>query len=178
MGEPNALETRSMEATRVGEAAPADSTRQRLLDAATAVFLENGYDKTRVAEIARRAGLTTGAIYGNFDSKAELLTAALAAGCTTQHRLFLDVLALAPRDDTAARAVDAALKASSDRIEQIVNDHGTDTDVTPEAMALALELMAVGAIVMQALGRTLPSPELAHVVKVAAAVVSAETNGA
>lgn len=167
-----------MEATRVGESAPADSTRQRLLDAATEVFLENGYDGTRVAEIARRAGLTTGAIYGNFESKAELLTAALAAGCSTQHRLFLDVLALAPRDETAARAVDAALKASSDQIAQIVSDHGTGTDVSAEAMSLALELMAVGAIVMQALGRALPSPELAHVLKVAAAVVSAETHGA
>src|SRR3954451_12074125 len=150
-----------MEATRVGESSPADSTRQRLLDAATEVFLENGYDGTRVAEIARRAGLTTGAIYGNFESKAELLTAALAAGCSTQHRLFLDVLALAPRDETAARAVDAALKASSDQIAQIVSQHGAATDVEPEAMGLALELMAVGAVVMQALGRTLPSPELA-----------------
>ena len=167
-----------MEATRVGESSPADSTRQRLLDAATEVFLENGYEGTRVAEIARRAGLTTGAIYGNFESKAELLTAALAAGCSTQDRLFLDVLALAPRDETAARAVDAALKASSDQIAQIVSDHDAGSDVTPEAMGLALELMAVGAIVMKALGRTLPSPELAHVVKVAAAVVAAEHNGA
>jgi AcrR family transcriptional regulator len=167
-----------MEATRVGESAPADTTRQRLLDAATDVFLEKGYDGTRVAEIARRAGLTTGAIYGNFESKAELLTAALAAGCSTQHRLFLDVLALAPRDETAARAVDAAHKASSDQIAQIVSEHGAGTDVEPEAMSLALELMAVGAIVMQALGRTLPSPELAHVLKVAAAVISAEHNGA
>jgi AcrR family transcriptional regulator len=165
-----------MEAQRVGSAAPSD-TRQRLLDAATEVFLEKGYEGTRVAEIARRAGLTTGAIYGNFGSKADLLTAALAAGCSTQHRLFLDVLALAPRDEAAARAVDAALKASSDRIAQIVSAHGADDGVSPEAMALALELMSVGAIVMQALGRTLPSPELAHVLKVAAAVVASEHPG-
>jgi AcrR family transcriptional regulator len=164
-----------MEATRVGDVAPADSTRQRLLDAATEVFLEKGYDGTRVAEVARRAGLTTGAIYGNFDSKAELLTAALAAGCSTQHRLFLDVLALAPRDETAARAVEAALKASSDEIAQVVSERGADTDVSPEVLGVALELMAVGAVVMQALGRTFPAPELAQVLKVAAAVVSAES---
>lgn len=167
-----------MEAQRVGESAPADSTRQRLLVAATEVFLEKGYDGTRVAEIARRAGLTTGAIYGNFGSKADLLTAALADGCSTQHRLFLDVLALAPRDETAARAVEAALKASSDQIADIVNARNVDSEVSPEAMGVALELMAVGAIVMQALGRTLPTPELADVLKVAAAVISAEHNGA
>ena len=158
----------------MGEPAPTDSTRQRLLDAATEVFLEKGYDGTRVAEIARRAGLTTGAIYGNFGSKADLLTAAMAAGCSTQHRLFLDVLALAPRDAAAAAAVDAALKVAGDDIARIVSANGADNEVAPEAMALALELMAVGAIVMQALGRTLPSPEMAHVMKVAAAVISAE----
>jgi len=163
-----------MEAQRVGGSAPSD-TRQRLLDAATEVFLEKGYEGTRVAEIARRAGLTTGAIYGNFGSKSDLLTEALAVGCSTQHRLFLDVLALAPRDEVAAAAVDAALKAGADQIAEIVNEHGAGSGVSPEAMGLALELMAVGAIVMQALGRSLPSPELAHVVKVAAAVVARET---
>jgi AcrR family transcriptional regulator len=166
-----------MEATRVGDPVPNDSTRQRLLDAATEVFLEKGYDGTRVAEIARRAGLTTGAIYGNFGSKADLLTAALAAGCSTQHRLFLDVLALAPRDETASNAVDAALKSATDQVAQIVSAHGADEGVPPEAMALALELMAAGAIVMQALGRTLPSSELAQVMKVATAVISAEHDG-
>ncbi len=163
--------------TRIGEPAAPDSTRQRLLDAATEVFLEKGYDGTRVAEIARRAGLTTGAIYGNFHSKADLLTAALAAGCSTQHRLFLDLLALAPRDETAANAVEAALKAAEDQIAEIVSAHGAGNNVSPKAMGLALELMALGAIVMQALGRTLPSPELAHVMKVAAAVIAAEGEG-
>src|SRR5688500_14787357 len=54
-------------------------TRQRLLDAATAVFAEQGYDGARVQEIARRAGLTTGAIYGRFRDKADLLIEAIAA---------------------------------------------------------------------------------------------------
>ena len=42
------------------------------------VVAERGYDGTRVAEIAREAGVTTGAIYNHFDSKADLLTAAIA----------------------------------------------------------------------------------------------------
>ena len=49
------------------------TTRGRLLDAAAEVFCERGYDGTTVAEVARRAGLTTGAIYANFRDKAELL---------------------------------------------------------------------------------------------------------
>ena len=48
----------------------------RLLDAASAVFAERGYDRAGVAEIARRAGVTTGAIYSRYSGKAELLLAA------------------------------------------------------------------------------------------------------
>lgn len=155
-----------------------DSTRQRLLDAATEVFLEKGFEGTRVAEIARRAGLTTGAIYGNFDNKADLLTAALAAGCETQHRLFLDLLAMAPRDEAAARAVTASLRQAEEEIEKVVRDRGVPNDVGPEAMRLALELMAVGAIVMRALGRDLPAaPDIANVMRVASAVIASDSNG-
>jgi AcrR family transcriptional regulator len=55
----------------------ADPTRDRLLAAAAAVFAEKGYDRAGVQEIARRAGFTTGAIYGRFRGKAELLLAAI-----------------------------------------------------------------------------------------------------
>src|SRR3954466_10887617 len=54
-----------------------DLTRERLIEAAAAVFAEKGYDRAGVQEIARRAGLTTGAIYGRFTGKAELLHAAI-----------------------------------------------------------------------------------------------------
>jgi AcrR family transcriptional regulator len=59
--------------------APSDSTRDRLLAAAAAVFAEKGYDRAGVQEIARRAGFTTGAIYGRFSGKAELLLSAMEA---------------------------------------------------------------------------------------------------
>jgi len=49
------------------------TTRDRLLDAAAQVFCERGYEGTTVSEVARRAGLTTGAIYANFKDKADML---------------------------------------------------------------------------------------------------------
>lgn len=55
----------------------APTTEARLLAAATAVFAERGYDRAGVAEIARRAGLTTGAIYSRYSGKANLLVEAL-----------------------------------------------------------------------------------------------------
>lgn len=53
------------------------ATRDRLLEAAVEVFSERGYEGARVSEIARRAGLTTGAIYAQFRNKAELLLVAI-----------------------------------------------------------------------------------------------------
>jgi AcrR family transcriptional regulator len=58
-------------------AAADGTTRGRLLDAAAEVFCERGYQGTTVAEVARRAGLTTGAIYANFRDKADLLLQAI-----------------------------------------------------------------------------------------------------
>jgi AcrR family transcriptional regulator len=60
-------------------ASPGDPTRDRLVAAAATVFAEKGYDRATVQEIARLAGFTTGAIYGRFQGKAELLLAAIEA---------------------------------------------------------------------------------------------------
>ena len=54
-----------------------DPIRHKLIASAAEVFAEKGYDRAGVAEIARRAGYTTGAIYGRFTGKAELLLAAI-----------------------------------------------------------------------------------------------------
>jgi AcrR family transcriptional regulator len=50
------------------------------LDAAAQVFCERGYEGTTVAMVARRAGLTTGAIYANFRDKAEMLLQTIERG--------------------------------------------------------------------------------------------------
>jgi len=55
----------------------AEDTRQDLLDATMRVLLVRGSEGTRVAEIAREAGVTPGAVYNHFASKADLLTAAI-----------------------------------------------------------------------------------------------------
>jgi len=57
----------------------AEQTRERLLRAAADVFAERGYDGTRVADIAAAAGVSNGALYAHFDSKADLLVGALRA---------------------------------------------------------------------------------------------------
>ena len=50
-----------------------ERTRQRLVDAALQIITERGFEAAGVEEIAARAGMTTGSIYSNYRSKADLL---------------------------------------------------------------------------------------------------------
>lgn len=70
-----------------------DPVSARLLHAAAEVFAEKGYDGARVGEIARRAGLTTGAIYANFSGKAELLLEAIRHISETELDALVAVIA-------------------------------------------------------------------------------------
>jgi AcrR family transcriptional regulator len=51
------------------------STRDRILDAALDLFIEKGYDKTSLREIAEQLGFTKAALYYHFESKADILMA-------------------------------------------------------------------------------------------------------
>jgi len=57
----------------------ADPLRERLLDAAAAVFARKGYSGTRILDVVAEAGLSTGAVYGRFGSKNELLREAVCS---------------------------------------------------------------------------------------------------
>jgi AcrR family transcriptional regulator len=52
-----------------------ERTRAALLEAARALIREKGYERTTLEEVAQRAGMTTGAIYGNFKNRDELFIA-------------------------------------------------------------------------------------------------------
>ena len=52
-----------------------DRTRATLLEAARAIVREKGFARTTLEAVARRAGMTTGAIYGNFKNREELFIA-------------------------------------------------------------------------------------------------------
>ena len=52
-----------------------DRTRAALLEAARALVREKGFARTTLEEVAARAGMTTGAIYGNFRNRDDLFIA-------------------------------------------------------------------------------------------------------
>ncbi len=52
-------------------------TRQKVLDAARSLFAERGYEPATIRDIAKGAGMSTGAVFANFQDKAELFEAVL-----------------------------------------------------------------------------------------------------
>jgi AcrR family transcriptional regulator len=50
-------------------------TQTKILDAAEAVFSEQGFEKTQLEEVAGRAGYTRGAIYAHYSNKEDLFLA-------------------------------------------------------------------------------------------------------
>ncbi|WP_372708133.1 TetR family transcriptional regulator [Brevundimonas sp.] len=57
-------------------------TRQKVLDAARTLFAERGYEPATIRDIAKGAGMSTGAVFANFQDKAELFEAVLSEDLT------------------------------------------------------------------------------------------------
>lgn len=92
--------------------------RRRILDAASRLFREKGFDGVSVAEVMNAAGLTHGGFYGHFSSKDDLVAQTLVhtlgagAGSGGDLRAYVEAY-LSPRhrDNTAAGCPTACLAA-------------------------------------------------------------------
>lgn len=67
-------------------------TRQKLVEAAAALFEEHGYDETTTAAIARRARVAVGTLYGYFPDKRALLLEIMRATVEQMAELVLERL--------------------------------------------------------------------------------------
>lgn len=100
----------AVESAVVGAADPRSTdetdTRERLIRAATEVFLERGYAGTRVQDIARRAGYTTGALYQHFPGRTALLAEAIGVAGRSIVDMLIDAIAdVRPGDGEVSRAL-------------------------------------------------------------------------
>jgi AcrR family transcriptional regulator len=67
------------------------AARARILAAARALFAERGFVACRVADVARRAGMSPGNVYWHFDSKEAILQAILAEGFASHEAMTAGV---------------------------------------------------------------------------------------
>jgi AcrR family transcriptional regulator len=99
-----------------------DASRRRIIDVAAARFRSDGIAASGIAGIMEEAGLTNGAFYAHFSSKADLVAACLTSALEAQSCQIKEGLAtggfdavldyyLSPahRDDRASGCVSAAL---------------------------------------------------------------------
>jgi AcrR family transcriptional regulator len=98
-----------------------DALRERLLRAAAAVFARQGYDGTKIMDIVRESGLSTGAVYGRFRSKNDLLREAIVTHSSRTARVGPEVDRVADLiTAVATRTADPLSDAEAVRLEAYV----------------------------------------------------------
>jgi AcrR family transcriptional regulator len=114
---------------------PREEVRRRILEAATEVFLERGFGRATVDEIAAAAGFSKGAVYSNFEDKDALFLALV----DEEFAWRLDQLSAAledPPDDpragaeAAGRSMMAAISAHQ-RLHVLFSEFRVHADRNP-----------------------------------------------
>jgi AcrR family transcriptional regulator len=88
--------------------------RPQILDAAAEVIAERGIAATRIADVAERAGTSAPAVLYWFDSKEELLTAALAHEEERFREQLIEVLSGLGARESLAMLIDASCGGTPD----------------------------------------------------------------
>jgi len=153
--------------------AQAQANRAHIVDTASVMFRERGYDGVGVADLMAAAGFTHGGFYKHFGSKADLMAEAsacsLAKSAAASEGIdpaaFLEhYLSRAHRDGRADGCTMAALSGDAARQPEAVKaafavgiesqlaalDQGGDAAQSAELRAMKIDLMAraVGAILL------------------------------
>lgn len=99
-----------------------EQTRAKLLEAAHALFLKQGFHGTSMREIAEEAGLAVGGIYNHFATKEDIFVAVLDA--FHPYHVLLPAL-----EETHGDTVEAFVRDASHRVREGVQ--GAETQVLP-----------------------------------------------
>ncbi|HKR92479.1 TetR/AcrR family transcriptional regulator [Novosphingobium sp.] len=100
-----------------------DARREAILDIATELFREVGYERASMAAISARAGGSKATLYNYFKSKEELFAAAMMEAMEDQGQALLDLL------DASDNDVAAVLRRFGEAFLRLVT--------TPESLAIA-----------------------------------------
>lgn len=105
---------------------PSRDSRSAILDAARSAFLEHGFQGVSLRAIAHDAGLTTGAIYGNFHSKEDLFDAVVSAAGDGLVELYEQIIAefsLLPKEQRGWDAMGEFERVSMARLVDFMYDN-------------------------------------------------------
>lgn len=125
-------------------------TRQRVLDAAQGLFVQPaGYEVGTIRQIAKVAGMSTGAVFANFDSKADLYRAIYGhapIGVADAHRLarlLVGFLETGGDVFTTERVLDEVVPEWRDLPEPGIRPEPADLGLPRDVVELVLAARAV-----------------------------------
>jgi TetR/AcrR family transcriptional regulator, cholesterol catabolism regulator len=111
-----AAEVRGGTPSRRGSRASETAARKkRLIDAATSLAAEGGYDAVQMRDVAARAGVALGTLYRHYASKDQLLLAALSEQAMTLRERLVQ---RPPRGATPAERVADVLRRGTRALER------------------------------------------------------------
>lgn len=118
---------------------------EQLLDAAMAVFGERGYEAATVSAVARRCGMTSGAIYARWPNKQELFEAVVEHASAQRMLLLIKSVDATPaeklallganllntgRDDTRNLWIEACVSASREGAKDAAIVHAQEVEAS------------------------------------------------
>lgn len=143
-----------------GRPSRADLRRRKLIETARALFIENGFHATGIAQIARESGIAVGQIYRDFASKEEIVAALVEEDCGSflqaqaleaairdgDRRKVRDWLHdfLQPEDDPEGHRLFAEIVAESARNERIAGIFAALQERMRTKLLAALAMLAPG----------------------------------
>ncbi|NVB41656.1 TetR/AcrR family transcriptional regulator [Pseudenhygromyxa sp. WMMC2535] len=97
-----------------------DQRKQQIRDAATRCFVRRGYQATRLADIAREAGLSKGGVYFHYRAKEQIFQDILdRQSRLVEERWGFDPVSEQPADRILARLVSVHLRTMEDEPDEV-----------------------------------------------------------
>ena len=109
-----------LEVSILSQKKPKEKRVSDILDSAISEFLENGYEKTSMEAIARRANLTKGGLYHHFSSKDEILLAANQVLFNPINDLMTECASFARATDGLRYFIDQYLRYHMERPKNVI----------------------------------------------------------
>jgi AcrR family transcriptional regulator len=122
--------------------------QQRILDAASAVFAEEGFAGARVDEIAHRAGVNKAMLYYHVGNKQDLYTAVLTRNFDRMDEALVDAVKMGGSAPDRLRAIIAgvaqALKAIPDHPRIVLREFASGgTNLQPEVLERMVKILGM-----------------------------------
>jgi AcrR family transcriptional regulator len=137
-------------------------TRGKVLEAARDLFIERGYEGATIRDIARAAGMSTGAVFASFADKNELFDAILNDDFTALREPMQEaVVGATTTREQLVGMFGAAYRAHAHQLPLILAALAASWTRTPEAERLRRESMRpIRALVLEVLERGVERGEL------------------